>query len=100
MRSLLEKPCALFFLLIILFLSSCGNKAAAPQAGSSAASGQGERVIVGFSQIGAESAWRLYNTKDMQEAARKAGIRLLFFKRRAEAGKPDQGDPHLHHVSG
>lgn len=35
-------------------------------------------VIVGFSQIGAESAWRTCNTRSVKEAAAQAGVQLLF----------------------
>ena len=35
--------------------------------------------ILGFSQIGAESAWRICNTSSIQEAAAGEGIQLLFF---------------------
>jgi len=35
-------------------------------------------LIVGFSQIGAESAWRTCNTESMMAAAEKAGIKLLY----------------------
>ena len=35
-------------------------------------------IIVGFSQIGAESAWRKHNTLSVHEAAREKGIRLLY----------------------
>jgi simple sugar transport system substrate-binding protein len=35
-------------------------------------------MILGFSQIGAESAWRNCNTRSVQEAAEEAGIQLLF----------------------
>ena len=38
-----------------------------------------EGIILGFSQIGAESAWRNCNTRSVQEAAAEAGIQLLFF---------------------
>ncbi|MDR1390632.1 MAG: ABC transporter substrate-binding protein [Treponema sp.] len=37
-----------------------------------------ESLIVGFSQIGAESAWRTCNTRSIQEAAAGAGVQLLF----------------------
>jgi len=36
-------------------------------------------IILGYSQIGAESAWRNCNTHSVQEAAAEAGIQLLFF---------------------
>jgi simple sugar transport system substrate-binding protein len=39
---------------------------------------QGRGIILGFSQIGAESAWRKCNTRSVQEAAADAGIQLLF----------------------
>jgi simple sugar transport system substrate-binding protein len=36
-------------------------------------------IILGYSQIGAESAWRNCNTRSVQEAALEAGVQLLFF---------------------
>jgi simple sugar transport system substrate-binding protein len=36
-------------------------------------------IILGFSQIGAESAWRNCNTRSVREAATDAGMQLLFF---------------------
>ncbi len=38
----------------------------------------GEGLILGFSQIGAESAWRNCNTRSIQEAAEEKGVQLLF----------------------
>lgn len=35
-------------------------------------------IILGFSQIGAESEWRICNTKSMKKAAENAGIQLLY----------------------
>lgn len=35
-------------------------------------------IKLGFSQLGSESDWRLANTESIQEAAREAGIDLLF----------------------
>ena len=35
-------------------------------------------VLLGFSQLGSESGWRLGNTKDIQEAAERAGVQLMF----------------------
>lgn len=37
-----------------------------------------EGIILGFSQIGAESAWRKCNTRSIKEAAANAGVQLLF----------------------
>jgi simple sugar transport system substrate-binding protein len=39
---------------------------------------QSRGIILGFSQIGAESAWRNCNSRSVQEAAAEAGIQLLF----------------------
>ncbi|MDC7239622.1 MAG: ABC transporter substrate-binding protein [Spirochaetales bacterium] len=37
-----------------------------------------EKIILGFSQIGAESAWRKCNSLSIQEAAQESSIQLLF----------------------
>jgi ABC-type sugar transport system substrate-binding protein len=54
----------------------------APSSGSSTAptgSGGVERkVVVGFSQIGAESAWRTANTESIKSEAEKRGVELRF----------------------
>jgi len=36
------------------------------------------QIVLGFSQLGSESDWRRANTRSIQEAAREAGIKLLF----------------------
>lgn len=36
------------------------------------------KIVLGFSQIGAESEWRVANTKSIKEAAAEAGIHLIF----------------------
>jgi simple sugar transport system substrate-binding protein len=62
--------CSLFFsisLFTCLFLS-CSKKEV-----------ETKGIILGYSQIGAESAWRNCNTRSVQEAASEAGIQLLFF---------------------
>lgn len=69
---------AIWILAMVLALSSCTGKKDASSSKNEKASPKSERIIVGFSQIGAESAWRIYNTKDMQAAAQKAGIQLLY----------------------
>lgn len=37
-----------------------------------------DKIVVGFSQIGAESEWRTANTNDIMAAAEKAGVELKF----------------------
>jgi simple sugar transport system substrate-binding protein len=59
----------LFLLVSIVFLFlSCAKK-----------QDETKEMILGFSQIGAESAWRNRNTLSVKEAAEEAGIQLLFF---------------------
>ena len=58
-------------LLGLLFLSSCSTEGERSE-------GQGEHVItVGFSQVGAESDWRLASTASMEEAFEEAGFNLI-----------------------
>ena len=61
---------------MLLALAGCSGSA-----GSSTAEGgapAAEDLIVGFSQVGAESGWRAANTKDIQSAFEDAGIELKF----------------------
>ena len=54
-------------------LAACsGHKNEAP------ASGEPKKIVLGFSQIGAESEWRTANTKSIQDSAQEAGITLRF----------------------
>lgn len=55
-------------IILLMMLPSCVRKSAGLDV-----------IILGFSQIGAESAWRNYNTRSVQEAAAAEGIQLLFF---------------------
>lgn len=52
------------------------NQAAAGDA--NAAAGTKKELTVGFSQVGAESAWRSAETKSIQSEAEKRGIKLKF----------------------
>jgi simple sugar transport system substrate-binding protein len=46
--------------------------------GTTAKKGGGRALVVGFSQVGAESSWRTANTKSIKEEAAKRGITLRF----------------------
>ncbi|MFO1489845.1 MAG: ABC transporter substrate-binding protein [Kiritimatiellia bacterium] len=48
------------------------------QAGRGRAGRRQKTVTVGFSQIGAESAWRTANTQSVKDEAAKRGIKLVF----------------------
>jgi simple sugar transport system substrate-binding protein/ribose transport system substrate-binding protein len=58
-------------------LAGCGSNDDEPSGGS-ASGGSGDKIVLGFSQVGAESGWRTANTKSIQESAAKAGIELKF----------------------
>jgi simple sugar transport system substrate-binding protein len=60
---------------MIAALSACSSGAGA---GSTDAKGSGHKLVIGFSQVGAESGWRTANTKSIQDAAKKAGVTLKF----------------------
>jgi simple sugar transport system substrate-binding protein len=57
-------------LLFSCLFSACRKTEAKPETGGG--------MVVGFSQIGAESAWRVCNTRSVQEAAAEAGIQLFY----------------------
>lgn len=56
-------------LLVLLLLTGCSGK---QDPGGETAS-----VVVGFSQLGAESSWRIANTASMEQAAKEAGYGLM-----------------------
>ena len=56
-------------LVLMLALSGC--------AGKQEPAGDNASIVVGFSQLGAESSWRIANTVSMEQAAKEAGIGLM-----------------------
>ena len=54
---------------LLLALSGC--------AGKQEPAGDNASIVVGFSQIGSESNWRIANTVSMEEAAKEAGYGLM-----------------------
>ncbi|MUL42492.1 ABC transporter substrate-binding protein [Streptomonospora sp. PA3] len=46
--------------------------------GEGAQSGGDDPIVLGFSQVGAESGWRTANTESIKQAAKEAGIELKF----------------------
>jgi len=59
-------------ILLLLFISCTAKDENPPQEQNS------EAIILGFSQIGAESSWRNRNTESIKQAAEEQGIQLLF----------------------
>ena len=56
-------------LLVLFLLTGC--------AGKQETGGESASVVVGFSQLGAESSWRIANTVSMEQAAKEAGYGLM-----------------------
>ena len=64
-------------LALMVLLSACSG-------GSQQADDERVRpLVIGFSQIGAETGWRIANTRSIQDAARDAGIPRCCSARRA-----------------
>lgn len=71
--------------LLGLLSTACDKPAPAPSGGSapggstdSTPAKKSDKLVVGFSQIGAESGWRTANTKSIKSEAEKRGIELKF----------------------
>ena len=60
------------FILCLMLLTVLGGCGTGKDTESSPAS-----VVVGFSQLGAESSWRMANTRSVEEAAKKYGFGLM-----------------------
>lgn len=66
---------ALTGLLAVSALAGCGGGG---DGDSGSGSGDSGKLVLGFSQVGAESGWRTANTKSIQDAATAAGYELKF----------------------
>jgi len=62
----------------IVGCSSSGTPTASTGTTGTAAPDSGKKLVVGFSQIGAESGWRTANTESIKSEAEKRGIELKF----------------------
>jgi len=67
----MKKRMILLLAALLLLLSGCAGQNQQPPAASPTP------IVVGFSQLGAESAWRIANTASMEKAAKKAGYGLM-----------------------
>lgn len=69
------RPLIILFLLLPLMLAGCGvpeEESAGMPEGAEA-----PEVILGFAQLGAESGWRVGNTRDIEQAAERANVQLI-----------------------
>ena len=62
-------------LLAVLLLSALASLAGC--AGTQEQKPESASIVVGFSQLGAESSWRIANTVSMEQAAKEAGYSLM-----------------------
>lgn len=62
-----------------LGLTACGSAPADTGSGTAAAGGSDDLIVVGFSQVGAESDWRTANTESMKSTfSEENGYKLIF----------------------
>ncbi|GIH31779.1 ABC transporter substrate-binding protein [Microbispora amethystogenes] len=62
-----------------LTMAGCSGGGDGDSSASGGSAGGGDdKIVMGFSQVGAESGWRTANTKSVQESAKEAGIDLKF----------------------
>ena len=64
-----RKIVPILVLLVLFLLTGCTGK--------QDTGGESASVVVGFSQLGAESSWRIANTVSMEQAAKEAGYGLM-----------------------
>ncbi len=64
--------------LAAIALVGCGSKAGDAATGDSGSTPGGKKLVIGFSQIGAESDWRKANSESIQSEAKARGIDLKF----------------------
>jgi ABC-type sugar transport system substrate-binding protein len=57
-------------------LAACGNSDTGTNSGSG--NNANKKIVLGFSQVGAESGWRTANTQSIKDSAAAAGIDLKF----------------------
>jgi len=78
-RRLLAGWCVCAALATALLGCGASEKAASgPNSGEKAVESGGRKLVVGFSQIGAESAWRTAETESIRSEAEKRGVDLRF----------------------
>lgn len=69
-------------LAVLMSLSGCSRKDSSesekPAVSQEDEATQKQNVVIGFSQIGAESAWRWCNTESIQKAAEAAGYQIIY----------------------
>lgn len=82
MKKLLKsKIMMLVMISLVLFLAACSSGSTGGDAGSNGnkeGEKSSEKLVIGFSQVGAESEWRTANTESVKKAITDAGHELKF----------------------
>ncbi len=73
MKLLLRASCLCLLILFTVSMSSCANQQNQPEPTNA------KPIVLGFAQVGEESVWRSANTQSIIDAAKEAGIDLIFF---------------------
>jgi ABC-type sugar transport system substrate-binding protein len=73
----MNKTLFAFATALLLGLTAC-SKQSAPSSDASSSKPAGKKMTVGFSQVGAESDWRVAESKSIKDEATKRGIDLKF----------------------
>ena len=69
---------ALWLVPLMFFAVGCGSDSGTTSSTTAKGADSGKKLVVGFSQIGAESGWRTANTESIKSEAEKRGIDLKF----------------------
>lgn len=76
------KAFILIVMALMLFLAACSSSGSGGNTDNkdtgSGGTKSGDKLVIGFSQVGAESEWRTANTKSIQDAIKDAGHELKF----------------------
>jgi simple sugar transport system substrate-binding protein len=72
------KVICIFQTLLAVFFTGCSKKTYSAGGESGFIPVKSEKLILGFSQIGSESAWRSRNTQSIYEAAEENNIQIIF----------------------
>ena len=98
MRRSIKKVAAglLATMMIGTMLTGCGG---GNKKDSGSSKKETSEINIGFSQVGAESDWRVANTKSMKSAlTAKNGFKLSFCRCSAETGKSDKSGQRIYHT--
>lgn len=74
----MSKKIVFILFLVAVAFAGCTKSENTSTTAAGEATGAGKKLVVGFSQIGAESAWRSAETQSIRSEAEKRGVQLNF----------------------